>query len=353
MYPIHGIEIAAPCGHHYDKGCMLELFSAATRDESLYPPRCCQRHIPPSSIFPYMTPQARRLFEEKANEFKTLRRVYCANPVCSRFLGAQSEGGISMFRTTTLLTCTAPECRTVTCGRCKSRVEHDAPHRCSGMSAGDQSVLALGERQGWARCPGCGQLIEHNAGCFHLICLCKTEFCYLCKARWKTCTCPQWDAGRLHAAAEQRADEQLRLMCVRRQGAVAPGAASAAARVALPRVTPVARPEPRARPALAAVPAQAPRAINIHTAPRAKRAPVFPEERPSTHTASSSATRGAQLTERQRLVQHWKDRLRDHHDCPGHKWEYRRGGGVCQNCHDTLRIFLFVSSLSCTRYFTC
>ncbi|OSX63329.1 hypothetical protein POSPLADRAFT_1080865, partial [Postia placenta MAD-698-R-SB12] len=53
----------------------------------------------------------------------------------------------------------------------------------------DRAVLALGETQGWARCPGCETMIELNHGCFHMTCRCKTEFCYVCQARWKTCTC--------------------------------------------------------------------------------------------------------------------------------------------------------------------
>lgn len=36
------------------------------------------------------------------------------------------------------------------------------------------------------------------------MCLCSTQFCYLCAAPWKTCECPQWDENRLVRAAEAR-----------------------------------------------------------------------------------------------------------------------------------------------------
>src|SRR5262249_48135390 len=36
----------APCGHVYCRGCAQFLFSAATRDETAFPPRCCGAQIP-------------------------------------------------------------------------------------------------------------------------------------------------------------------------------------------------------------------------------------------------------------------------------------------------------------------
>lgn len=34
-------------------------------------------------------------------------------------------------------------------------------------------------------------------------CLCKAEFCYVCRVEWKNCTCPQWDEDRLIARRDQ------------------------------------------------------------------------------------------------------------------------------------------------------
>lgn len=34
-------------------------------------------------------------------------------------------------------------------------------------------------------------------------CLCGAEFCYVCGARWKSCTCAQWEEPRLYARATQ------------------------------------------------------------------------------------------------------------------------------------------------------
>lgn len=366
MDPIRGVEIAAPCGHYYDKECILDLFASATRDESLFPPRCCRQNIPLASVQPYMTSKALQTFAEKAKEFSTLKRVYCANPTCSRFLGPQREGMATLW-SSLLLTC--PECQTLTCDRCKNCVERGVMHRCN-TDANDQKVLALGDREGWARCPGCGQMIELNLGCFHMTCRCRTEFCYLCKARWKTCACPQWDERRLLVAAEQRADAELN-----RQRAL-DGVAAAAARAAAARIAPVAHPDPRVRATVyGAVPAQVrdnrrpvvPRVqppamvrqppLQIQRTFRTPRSLVVPEpiradsasarqHRSSVVQPSASSRRNH--TERERLIQHWMTHLRDNHECQHQHWHRRGGAGVCQNCHQRLPLYLFVSC----RYFS-
>ncbi|KAL1941712.1 hypothetical protein VTO73DRAFT_6712 [Trametes versicolor] len=203
MERIRGAEVLAPCGHHCDVPCVLELFAAATRDESLFPPRCCRQNIPLTMIQPFMAASALKTYREKAAEFGTPKRVYCARPACSRFLGAQFEATPS--RAAPALQCPAVGCSTKTCSGCKNEVKSSTSHSCVATDA-DATVLELAETSGWARCPGCRTLIELNQGCYHMTCRCKAQFCYLCQAPWKTCACPQWDEERLFHAAQARAD---------------------------------------------------------------------------------------------------------------------------------------------------
>ncbi|TFK68214.1 hypothetical protein BDN72DRAFT_898332 [Pluteus cervinus] len=200
--PIRGFEYRAPCGDYYDKECLVELFTLATQDESLYPPRCCRQHIPVDKVLPLMSPDAARKFRDKATEFGTLKRVYCAVPSCSRFLGPEHDGG---RLSPPYYPC--PACRNHTCTKCKGN--YAGPSHGCGASNDEREVLSLGQQEGWARCPGCNQLIELHMGCYHMTCRCRTEFCYLCKERWKTCGCVQWDENRLLLAAEQRVDAQF------------------------------------------------------------------------------------------------------------------------------------------------
>ena len=42
-----------------------------------------------------------------------------------------------------------------------------------------------------------------------MTCRCRTQFCYLCAARWKTCDCVQWDERRLIAAAREGVENEV------------------------------------------------------------------------------------------------------------------------------------------------
>jgi len=202
--PIADVVIRVPCGHYYDKECLTNLFENSIKDETLYPARCCRRNIPLRSIQSYLTESLAKSFAEKSKEFETLNRVYCAKPTCSRFLGPQKEQKV----TPKPYRCPEATCRTSTCSRCKEEVHTTLPHSCQSHQR-DQEVLNLARETGWQLCPGCGRVIELNTGCYHMTCYCKTEFCYLCKAKWKTCHCQLWDNNRIAAAAERHADVEL------------------------------------------------------------------------------------------------------------------------------------------------
>jgi hypothetical protein len=161
-------------------------------------------------------------------------------------------------------------CEMTTCGSCRSR-HQGFTHRCT-PDVDTEQVLTLSHASGWARCPGCAQMIELNMGCFHMTCRCKTEFCYLCKALWKSCRCPQWDEARLLAtAAERRVDAQLP---ARHPQLANPPQQAPAARRPVPAAT-AARYQPvnPSRPAPAAVPRPAP-VVNIRPADPHRQVPV-------------------------------------------------------------------------------
>ncbi|KAG9311554.1 hypothetical protein JVU11DRAFT_7759 [Chiua virens] len=183
--PIRGAEIRAPCGHYYDIECITDLFQSATRDETLYPPRCCRQNIPLLKFD--LTSRKRSSRWSSKNRPRPL-----------------SEGAFS----SKIYTCPAPGCGKQTCGKCRVQHSGDWTHVCRPDADATQ-VLELSRASGWARCPGCSQMIELHIGCFHMTCRCRTEFCYLCLAHWKTCQCPQWDERRLLTAAEERVDAQL------------------------------------------------------------------------------------------------------------------------------------------------
>lgn len=174
---INGAIIRAPCGHHLDVACLRQIFEKSARDESLFPPKCCQEPIEAEDVNEHLTPALRELHERKSREFTTKDRVYCHVSCCSAFLGSMSQGP------STSLACTSPSCGARTCGSCKYAAH---PGKACADHL-DDIVLELGERQGWRRCPMCRHLIERTEGCRQMTCRCGGEFCYGCARPWTTC----------------------------------------------------------------------------------------------------------------------------------------------------------------------
>ncbi|KAG0692695.1 hypothetical protein DFH29DRAFT_817236, partial [Suillus ampliporus] len=310
-------------------------------------------------VRPHLTPAVLTGFELKVQEFGTLKRVYCVAPTCSRFLGPLYEGYFSK-----VFTCPSPTCTTTTCGKCRGRYE-GFTHLCT-PDAETEGVLTLSRASGWSRCPGCAQMIELNMGCFHMTCRCRTEFCYLCSASWKSCRCPQWDETRLLAAAERRVDAQLP-PTHRAQFANPPQQAPEVHRLApatgvvrnqpvnLPRPAPAAAPRPATilniRPTTRGgeVPAPAPPPAPLRTRTRFLRAevpapappPAPPSQSRTRQPTSTAVTAGDRNTVRERMIRETMEHLRVDHECQHTSWKFRVGGGRCESCYMHLSLYLF------------
>lgn len=169
----------APCGHPYGNNCIQELFRKASRDESLFPPSCCQRPVPLDDVRECFDNAFITAYEKKIVEFGTKNRLYCFQPTCSAFIGSSTEEPSSLA---------CQECSKHTCGACKR--EAHVGQKCGHLES-DEVVLALGKEKGWQRCPSCSHLVEHVDGCLYMVCACKAAFCYVCGKLWKDrCNCP-------------------------------------------------------------------------------------------------------------------------------------------------------------------
>ncbi|KAI0336775.1 hypothetical protein GY45DRAFT_1377318 [Cubamyces sp. BRFM 1775] len=178
--------IQTPCTHVYHIQCLLMLVKVALESTPTLPPRCCGRAIPTPLFQRHLTPALKKALAVREAEQNTPRRVYCANPRCSRFLGERDK-----TIPVRIYPCPSASCRTRTCARCKAAVPgNTAPeaHTCS-HEASHNAVLRLGSRLGWARCPNCEELIERHGGCAHMTCVCGSEFCYNCSRPYQNCNC--------------------------------------------------------------------------------------------------------------------------------------------------------------------
>ncbi|KAL1718306.1 hypothetical protein EV715DRAFT_188068, partial [Schizophyllum commune] len=205
-----GELIRAPCGHTYDVHCMNTVFMNAARDEALFPPRCCKTTIPTDLVRGRIPTTTLATFSARAAEFATPKRLYCAAPTCSAFLGARYTG---WFFAKAIL---CPGCGAKTCSRCAHKVDPNERHRCSPAEDENQ-IAAVAAQEEWARCPDCEAFVELVIGCNHMTCRCGAEFCYVCSRRWKTCGCPWWDEDRLLAVREERHERRRRRRRERRE----------------------------------------------------------------------------------------------------------------------------------------
>ncbi|TFK33088.1 hypothetical protein BDQ12DRAFT_658383 [Crucibulum laeve] len=260
--------LKSPCEHYYCRECIRNLVEAMTRDESLYPLRCCKQSISQDTVLSFLPEDLRVLFMTKNREFGTLSltRLYCPNPRCSLFLGSsEGKGG----------TILCPTCKTAACASCK-QLAH--PGDSCTASTGTVLLKELAQKKNWQTCPGCKAIVELDHGCYHMTCRCRSEFCYLCAVPWKNCRCAQWDEGRLVAAAERRVQNEL--------------------------------------------------------------------------GGAAQRTPANAIAFRQR-VQEMTRTLRNNHDCVGHAWRRRSGGGRCEECRFHLPDYLMIcrncSVLVCLR----
>lgn len=149
--------ITTSCEHVYCVDCLKILFVKATKDESLFPPRCCRSEIPYEKIQEHLSAQEQQAFEDASTEFRSTFRIYCSNPVCSKFI--PGIDGLSRH-----VTCN--HCSVRTCIACKgpSHATFDCP-----KDQTLQSVLALAKAQGWQRCQKCHAMVELTIGCNHMV----------------------------------------------------------------------------------------------------------------------------------------------------------------------------------------
>ena len=353
-------------------------------DESLFPPRCCSRPIG-YGLFNALIPlDVWKAFERASQEFSVVAkdRVYCPRPTCSKFLGSSN----ALPRSTD-----CPTCQISVCTQCRKRA-HPLRLRCEQEDE-TGALQRLLEQNGWQRCPNCRAVVELNHGCYHITCRCRSQFCYLCSAPWKTCSCRQWDERMLLVEAERRVAAQVQLGIAPPQPA--PAAAPIAAAPPPQRIYPYANPnvQPEHNNGLTNVSSE-PRSVagtlsfaqivargTSSNGSMAQQAGNSTRHEPSggrgdspfeyegygyhskggtqssqrrVWAAEQGSSRGFQSHRKtqersrddwhQKRVKEMMERLRTDHDCNPHVWRKRNGGGECGECHHHLPLYLLVST---------
>jgi len=150
----------APCDrHYYCRECLANFFEYTIGDESLYPPKCCDREIIFDNVKTLLDDKLVARYADKKIEYDTKpdKRTYCCGANCKTFIpetGIQDE------------VATCPDCGKRTCTICK-----EAAHRGDCPKDEDtQSLLELADNEGWQRCYNtkCHRVIALTTGCNHI-----------------------------------------------------------------------------------------------------------------------------------------------------------------------------------------
>ncbi|KAK7435137.1 hypothetical protein VKT23_019830 [Stygiomarasmius scandens] len=205
-------SFTAPCGHYYCQSCLEDFVNTSIKDETSFPPQCCQKPFPlglepsePSSSrwssFSALSVSSllsdlnlvRRL-DEKSREFSVPARdrLYCPNSQCSIFFGS-----LSTIRIAGPVPTACYSCNTVVCLECKQINHPGTACPPSPEEVAETQVRELAKEQKWQTCPGCKQIVERTEGCPHMVCRCEAQFCYGCGSDWQQgtgCTCGQQPA---------------------------------------------------------------------------------------------------------------------------------------------------------------
>ncbi|KAH6664102.1 hypothetical protein B0J14DRAFT_570051 [Halenospora varia] len=169
------------CDHYWCRKCLTDRFQSATKNETQYPPKCCDE-ISLTKARSFLDPKVASDFQKKRVEFETTAkdRVYCYKNDCGKFIHAEHIRH-------NIATCSS--CSRQTCTKCKTK-QHSGKCEDVTLEMAKQGLKAIGGKM----CPKCGQALERFDGCNHFTCVCGQEFCFLCLRKWKdwNCSCPQY-----------------------------------------------------------------------------------------------------------------------------------------------------------------
>jgi ariadne-1 len=209
------------CGHLFHPSCIQQHLEFSI-SESKFPIQCpfhsCSQEVSILDIKERLSEEMVAKFEEFSfKHFVGLNKnelFCCPTPDCKY---------VFQFACEEEFTC--PVCGKHYCLKCQ--VEFHEGMTCeqyrkvnSHLSEDDQFLLMVqGSR--FKQCPNCKFWVEKAAGCDHMVCRCKFEFCYQCGGVYGSCPCKQQrvtrpERHRMRAEIERRERGMMRIRASRR-----------------------------------------------------------------------------------------------------------------------------------------
>lgn len=206
-----------PCGEHsYCAHCLTKMLHAGLDDRSLLPLRCCKKVVEVGDAVDIslasMLPRKPRLkYQEAMMLHGATHSMYCPNQRCGVLIildclhiakgvegmrhGWHPEVDVSSEAIDSQMLSSGPgacpKCQQAVCFKCRSEwhegMSCDQYQWLTSKNADD--VTKFCQKMNWMRCFQCGHVVEKNAGCNHITCMCGAQFCYICGRRWGECRC--------------------------------------------------------------------------------------------------------------------------------------------------------------------
>ncbi|KAL4178831.1 hypothetical protein AMTRI_Chr13g84130 [Amborella trichopoda] len=182
------------CSHRYCNECMEMHIAAKLRENFAIigcPSPRCKQVLDSESCRSFIPDRIFERWEGALSEAAILgiNKSFCPFMDCSGILEID-EGILTQIRESE-----CPYCRRLFCANCRvpwhSGLDCDEFQRLRGNEEGKNDIIhneilftKLAEGNKWKKCPNCKYYVEKQAGCNHLTCRCKSEFCYLCGSQW-------------------------------------------------------------------------------------------------------------------------------------------------------------------------
>jgi hypothetical protein len=173
------------CGHRMCYGCLKRQFTLSVKDPAHMPPRCCtSEHIPLKYADRLFDDKFKVQWNKKFQEYTTANRLYCPTKGCGQWI---KPSKIKMDPTYGRKYARCSTCNTKVCVLCNSKFH--TKRECPKDEETNR-LVEMAKEKGWQRCYSCKAVVELKEGCNHMTCRCTAQFCMVCAAPWKTCSCP-------------------------------------------------------------------------------------------------------------------------------------------------------------------
>lgn len=94
-------------------------------------------------------------------------RVYCANPICSKFCHPSTHIKDNAVDVEYAI-CEGDDCRQLTCCTCKSLITDGIYNHACHQAEDEQKFKAVTKEKGYQECNECGATVELAEACNHI-----------------------------------------------------------------------------------------------------------------------------------------------------------------------------------------